>query len=104
MKLLDLEMTQQPGSSVVCWQCAECSHSYPFGVPDGQGDYTPARDAQDNEYITPDHCRRCGAPMSYTEVHKPGGYADQQAEASVNSVSVRSRRNRMMTQAPIAKA
>ena len=105
MKQLDLDVIEEPGSTVHCYQCAHCGMAYRFGVPDGRGGYTPARDSQDNEATIPDNCRRCGAPMDYKLVHEAGGYADQQAEAATNTVPVRSRRhtNRMVGQAPINK-
>ena len=103
---IDLDVIEEPGSVVQCYQCAYCGMAYRFQIPNASGGFTPARDQSDNEVAVPDTCRRCGAPMDYGAVHDRDGFADKMAEATINTVPTREKRNRnrMVDQAPSSKA
>jgi DNA-directed RNA polymerase subunit RPC12/RpoP len=83
---LDLDITFEPGSTVPAYQCANCSKAFRQYDDDG------------NLAQIPSVCTRCQAPMSFTEVHRAGGFSDQAAEAAAKSPPNK-RRDKMMRQA-----
>lgn len=87
---LDVDVIEEPGTGLPVSQCPYCSRGYPHSNGEGE------------RIDVPNPCRRCGAPMDYEAVHKPGGYADKQAEAA-SKAPPRQRRNRMVREPAGAK-
>ena len=94
IKDLDVEIIEEPGTGLPVALCPYCSRGY-LAV-DVQGGV-----AEDIDI--PRVCKRCGAPMDWDQVHKPGGFADEQAEAAAKAAP-RGRRDRMVRQPAVSKS
>lgn len=80
----DLDVSYEPGSIRPTYLCPYCSKMYLH------------TDENDQLADIPYNCRRCGAPMSYENTHKEGGFADQIAMEEAKALPVRRQRDKMV--------